>query len=147
MNNLSKFSDILDSLMFEHELNKTQLAKETGINATTIGRYLHAVYTPTVENLVKIANFFNCSTDFLLGREEENYSQTFYPCPPFAEQLKVLKEHFKCPWWDFYRKSQISSSRFYDWKSGKRSPTLDCVIMLADSFCCTVDFIIGRTKI
>ncbi len=147
MENLSKFSDILDSLMFEHELNITQLAKETSIDATTIGRYLHAVYTPTVENLVKIANFFNCSTDFLLGREEENYPQTFYPCPPFAEQLKVLKEHFKCPWWNFYKTSHISSSRFYEWKNGKRTPTLDCIIMLANGFGCTVDFIIGRTKI
>ncbi len=146
MDNLSKFSEMLDSFMFEQELNITKLSQKTGIDATTIGRYLHARYTPTVENLVKIANHFNCSTDYLLGRETENLSHTFYPCPPFCEQLKVLKEHFNCPWWHFYKTTHVSSSRFYEWKNGKRTPSLDCVIMLADGFDCSVDFIIGRTK-
>lgn len=147
MENLSKFSDVLDTLMFEQELSITKLAKEIGIDATTIGRYLHAQLTPTVETLVKLADFFQCTTDFLLGRESENYSSVFYTCPPFAEQLKVLKEHFQCPWWNFYKTAHISSSRFYEWKNGKRIPTLDCVIMLAEGFECTVDFIIGRTKL
>ncbi len=146
MDNLSKLSEMLDSLMFEHEINLTQLANEVGIDATTIGRYLHSRYTPTVANLVKLADYFQCTTDFLLGRESENYPTVFYSCPPFSEQLKVLKEHFNCPWWNFYKTAHISSSRFYEWKNGTRTPTLDCIIFLADGFGCTVDFIIGRTK-
>ncbi len=146
MDNLSKFSEMLDSLMFEHELNITKLSESTGIDETTIGRYLHARYTPTIANLLKIANYFNCSADYLLGRETENLSHTFYPCPPFSEQLKVLKEHFNCPWCHFYKTTRVSSSRFYEWKNGKRTPSLDCVILLADGFNCSVDFIIGRTK-
>jgi len=146
MDNLSKFSEVLDLLMFERELNITQLAEKVGIDATTIGRYLNAVYTPSVKNLVKIADFFQCTTDFLLGREPENHTTVFYPCPPFPEQLKILKEHFKCTWWHFYKTTQVSKSRFYEWKNGKHTPTLDCIIMLADGFGCTVDFIIGRTK-
>lgn len=146
MDNLSKLSEILDSLMFERELTLTQFAKEVGIEKATLSRYLHAVMTPSVENLVKLADFFNCTTDFLLGRENENYPTAFKPCPPFSEQLIVLKEHFKCPWWQFYKTAHISSSRFYEWKNGKRTPTLDCIIFLADGFDCPVDFIIGRTK-
>lgn len=147
MDNLSKFSKMLDSLMFEREITLAQLAKEIGIDATTIGRYLHSRYTPTVENLVQLADFFNCTTDYLLGRETENHPTVFHPCPPFAEQLIVLKKHFKCPWWNFYKTAHISSSRFYEWKNGKRTPTLDCIIFLADGFDCPVDFIIGRTKL
>ncbi len=147
MENLSKLSETLDSLMFEHELTLTQLAKEVGIEKATLSRYLHAVYTPSVANLVKLADYFHCTTDFLLGRENENYSTAFKPCPPFSEQLVVLKENFKCPWWHFYKKAHISSSRFYEWKNGTRTPSLDCIIFLADGFDCTVDFIIGRTKI
>ncbi len=147
MDNLSKFSDMLDSLMFERALNATQFAKEVGIAATTIRNYLRARFTPTVENLVKLADFFLCTTDYLLGRETENYQSTFKPCPPFSEQLKILKEHFNCPWWSFYKTAHVSSSRFYEWKNGKRTPTLDCVIMLADGFECTVDFIIGRAEL
>ena len=147
MDNLSKFSEVLDSLMFERELNATQLATAIGIDPTNIMRYLRCVRTPSVENLVKLADYFGCTTDFLLGREPENYPTTFYPLPPFSEQLKVLKEHFNCPWWQIYKTAHITSSRFYEWKNGTHAPTLDCVVMLADGFGCTVDFIIGRTKL
>ncbi len=138
---------MLDSLMFERELTLTQLANEVGIQKAILSRYMHSVMTPSVVNLVKLADYFQCTTDYLLGRENENYPTTFYPCPPFSEQLKVLKEHFNCPWWNFYKTAHISSSRFYEWKNGTRTPTLDCIIFLAEGFGCTVDFIIGRTKL
>ena len=147
MDNLSKLSETLDSLMFECDLTLTQLANEVGIHKAYLSRYLHCVMTPSVENLVKLADYFQCTTDFLLGRALENHPTAFHPCPPFSEQLKVLKEHFKCPWWNFYKTAHISSSRFYEWKNGTRTPTLDCIVFLADGFGCTVDFIIGRTKI
>ena len=147
MDNLSKFSEVLDSLMFERELNATQLATAIGIDPTNIMRYLRCVRTPSVENLVKLADYFGCTTDFLLGREPENYPTTFYPLPPFSEQLKVLKEHFNCPWWQIYKTAHITSYRFYEWKNGTFSPKLDNIILLADGFGCTVDFVIGRTKL
>ena len=146
MDDLSKFSEVLDSLMFERELNATQLAMAVGTDPTNIMRYLRCTRTPSVETLVKLADYFGCTTDYLLGRESENYPTTFYPLPPFSEQLKVLKEHFKCPWWQIYKTAHITSSRFYEWKNGTFSPKLVNIILLADGFGCTVDFIIGRTK-
>ena len=146
MNNLSKFAERLDSLMFEKELNATKLAKIIDVKTPTITRYLHAERTPSVESLVKLANYFHCSCDFLLGRTNEDYHTTFYSCPLFSEQLKVLKNHFNCTWMEFYNKARISSSRFYEWKNGKRAPSLDCIILLAEGFECSVDFILGRTK-
>ena len=41
MDNLSKFSEQLDSLMFERELTPFQLARIIGVDATCIARYLH----------------------------------------------------------------------------------------------------------
>ncbi len=146
MDNLSKFPEQLDQLMFERELTPFQLAQAVGVDATCIARYLRRERKPSVEMLVALANFFNCTADFLLGREQENYPTTFYPCPPFSEQLVVLKKHFDCPWWHFYKKAHITPSRLFDWKNGSHVPTLDCVIMLANGFDCTVDFIIGRTR-
>lgn len=146
MDNLSKFPEQLDLLMFERELTPMQLAQSVGVDATCIARYLHGQRKPSVDMLVQLADFFQCTTDFLLGREDENYRTTFYPCPPFAEQIYVLKEHFGCPWWHFYTKAKVAASRIYDWKNGSHVPTIDAVINMANGFDCTVDFIIGRTR-
>ena len=143
---LSIFAERLDELMFDNNVTSQQLAKAVGLQIPTITRYLRAERTPSVESLVKLADYFHCSCEFLLGRIDEDYPTAFYPCPPFTEQLKVLKNHLKCPWMELYNKSNISSSRFYEWKNGKRLPSLDCIVMLADGFDCSVDFIIGRTK-
>ena len=80
MDNLSKFAETLDSLMFEQKITATQLAAAIGLDLATISRALHAQYTPSVNTLLKLADFFNCTTDYLLGREPENYPSAFLPC-------------------------------------------------------------------
>lgn len=146
MYNLSNFVERLDTLMFDKRITAIKLSNDIGIASATVTRYLQGKFSPSVETLMKIADYFNCSCDYLLGRTDDDSTATFYPCPPFTEQLKVLKEHFKCPWMYFYTSTNITASRFYDWKNGKSVPSVDCVIMLADGFNCSVDFILGRTK-
>lgn len=146
MVNLSEFAEILESLMLEKELNASKLSKEVGINVSSISRYLRSERAPTVENIVKLADFFECSVEFLLGRETTQYKRSYFARPPFAEQLKVVKERYNCTWQYFYQTENISASRFYEWKNGKHSPSLDCVVTLADRFECTVDFILGRVR-
>ncbi len=146
MDNLSKFAETLDSLMFEQKITATQLAAAIDLDLATISRALRAQFTPSVNTLLKLADYFNCTTDYLLGREPENYVTIFQPCPPFSEQLIRLKKRFDCPWCHFYKIAHISASRFYEWKSGSREPTLNGIIALADGFDVTVDYILGRTK-
>ena len=47
----------------------TTLAKKLGIQATDVSSYERGVKLPTVEKLIKIADFFDVSVDKLLGRE------------------------------------------------------------------------------
>lgn len=146
MNNLSKFAERLEMLMFERGLNATTLSLEVGINHASISSYLNKESLPTYENLIKLADFFNCTSDFLLGLENDNSSTIFYSCPLFSEQLKVLKKEFACPWCHIYETAKVSSSRFYEWKNGKHNPTVEAIIKIAKAYHRSVDFIIGRAK-
>ncbi|MDE7265326.1 MAG: helix-turn-helix domain-containing protein [Clostridia bacterium] len=69
---MSEFSERLGELMSERNLNRETFAEKSGVNKTCITHYLQGKSLPTVETLVKIADYFQRSTDFLLGREEEN---------------------------------------------------------------------------
>lgn len=146
MNYLSSFVERLDTLMFEHNITAIKLSSDIGIASTTVTRYLQEKRAPSVETLVKIADYFNCSCDYLLGLVDEDITATYYPSPSFTEQLKFLKEHFKCSWRYFYTSTDISDSSFYNWKNGTSMPSVDCIVILAKGFNCSVDFIIGRTK-
>lgn len=148
MINLSKFAETLETLIFEHnnkeKLDGKTLANHLGVAPPTITRYLNAKRAPTVKNLVMLADYFNCTTDFLLGRENENYAKSFKACPPFSQQFVKLLDHYGYNCLTFSNEANIHQSRVYDWKNGKKIPTIDSIIKIAEFFDCTVDFVLGR---
>ena len=148
MINLSKFAETLDNLIFEHnnkeKLDGKTLASHLGVAAPTITRYLTAKRAPTINNLVLLADYFNCTTDFLLGRENENYVKNFKSCPQFSEHFKNLLTHYGYNCLTFAKATNIHQSRVYDWKNGKKVPNIDSVIKIAEFFDCSVDYVLGR---
>lgn len=144
MVNLSKFSESLAELMQERNLSVKELAKAVGVKSSNLYYYLRAERLPSVESIVALANYFACSTDFLLGLTEENVTETYRPCPPFSQQLEFLIEYFGVSTYKVYTQTNVSKARFFDWKRGKYMPSLDNIIKLAEVFDCSVDFVLGR---
>lgn len=147
MDFLSKFAESLKSLTLENNLTATTLSEKIDINLNSISSFLRGDSLPSLESLIKLADFFNCTTDYVLGLENENSSTVFYKCPPFTEQLKVVKARIGKPWCKFYEETEVSSARFYEWKNGKHQPSVENIIKLAIGLNVSVDFMIGRSII
>ncbi len=60
---------ILYNLRISRALTLTELANRTGISITSLSAYERGYYSPTLENLCNLANFFHVSLDVLVGRE------------------------------------------------------------------------------
>lgn len=54
-------------------LSRTALAEKVGTNEANLGQYERGKRTPPIDIICKLADVFNVSTDFLLGRSDENY--------------------------------------------------------------------------
>ena len=67
MDILSKLSERLKELMDEAEINTQSLSKEIAVDQSAIARVLRAARMPSLKTLVAFADFFHCSTDYLLG--------------------------------------------------------------------------------
>lgn len=143
---MSKLSETLEELLAERNLEKKQLAKAIGISASRVTDYMLNDKLPTVENAVKLADYFHCSIDFLLGREYEAKNKNFDAPVPFAERIVFLRNYFKYTHKQIYNGTSIQKSSYFDWINGKRQPSLDNIIKLADLFGCSVDFVLGREK-
>ena len=141
---MSKFSDTLSYLVFEQNADAKSFAEKIGVNATCITRYLREDRFPSVENLVLLADYFQCPTDYLLGLEEENNVAGFKKCPQFPQQFDFLLKHFIYTCYKLSKELKIHQSTLYAWKNGKRVPTVENIIKLAEFFDCRVDFILGR---
>lgn len=64
---MSIFSEKLNDLMQEKNIKQKQLASELNITQQSISRYVNSEREPDYETLVKIAKYFDVSTDYLLG--------------------------------------------------------------------------------
>lgn len=61
----------LKELRTAHGLRQIDFAKEMGILQSTLSSWENGRYEPDNEMLVKMANYFNVSVGYLLGREDE----------------------------------------------------------------------------
>lgn len=62
------FPEQLTFLLNHFKITKYRLEKQTGLSEKTVNRWHNGKTQPTIESLIRLANFFDCSVDFILGR-------------------------------------------------------------------------------
>ena len=68
---MRKFAERLKELRAERGLAIATLSKATGINGASICYWENGKYDIKSDQLIILASYFNCSTDFLLGLTDE----------------------------------------------------------------------------
>lgn len=65
---MSNFSSRLNELKKNNNISNQELADAVGISIRGLQFYLSGEKEPTLTKLIKIADFFNVSIDYLTGR-------------------------------------------------------------------------------
>lgn len=138
-----KISERLTELMEIKGLNNAELASKINVSASTVGRWKNGKGYLLYSNCLKLANYFNCSLDFLVGRSETLIDFTPKPCPPFYPYLHDLLKKLDIPRTLVHMETSIKSSHFVDWKNGS-DPNVFSLIELADYLDITIDCLVGR---
>lgn len=141
---LSKFVENLNDLLFDAGITRKQLSENTGIDKASITRYFQGNCIPNLNSIIKLAEFFNCSIDFLIGKTEEKPDLKFLPCPPFSTRLALYLSKYNGTPYALCKELHLPDNRFYGWLSGTNFPTIENVEKLADHFKCTIDQFLGR---
>ena len=72
------FSDRLKKLRDENNVSQFDLSNYLGISQQALSKWENEKTEPDNESLVKIANYFNVSTDYLLGNSESKQIEKPY---------------------------------------------------------------------
>ena len=74
MSDIVKFGERLSEQMFYKQATPDSLAERLGLNKYDIYHWQkgNGKFMPKVEALVTLADYFECSIEFLIGLEEEN---------------------------------------------------------------------------
>lgn len=67
---MNKFAERLKELRLEKHLTQTELAKETGLSQTGIGKWEANQRTPSIDVIIVLCKYFNVSSDYIIGLED-----------------------------------------------------------------------------
>lgn len=143
---LKIFAERLTELIFDSKMTARDVAKDVGIGKTTIYEYLSGNKMPTLGNLIKLADYFNCSTDYLLGLEEESIDKTFLQRKPFPERFRAMLDYFDISRYRLEKMTGIAESVLYYWAKGQKTPTVESLVTVCEQLGCRLDFFLGRSN-
>ncbi len=64
------FAQSFQRILEEKGLSRYRLSKESGIAINRIDDWYHGKFSPSLDKAIELAKFFNCTVDYLLGREK-----------------------------------------------------------------------------
>lgn len=144
METLSDFSDNLAELINEHKLSVEQFAEIVGITYSEIYRYLRKEYIPKLSNVIKIADAFGYSVDYLLGFIPFPENVVYKITPEFSVRFRQLLTEKNITRYMINKNTGIPINRLDDWYNGKFTPSIDKAVKLAKYFNCSIDYLLGR---
>ena len=136
-----KTGESLKELMQESNLSADALSKKLGVSASIVARWVRENKPVKSLNLLKLAEFFDCSADYICGRTNNKGkyipSQSTFP----NKLIELLKNSDKTKD-KVFTDMGFNRHIIYDWQKGF-APLSSNLILLADYFGCTIDFLLG----
>ena len=88
---MKKFGNVLKELRNEKHLTGEELGKALSVTKVAISNWENGNRTPDTDMLKKIANYFDVSLDYLLGRTDERNLNT--DKPQLNENITTISAH------------------------------------------------------
>ena len=129
------------------EVKVKDLAEIVGCWGTDICRWQQDERYPKISHLIKMADFFDVSVDWLFGRTEKTETAGNKPTDEmtFGQRLKSKRVECKLRQADLARNAQVGISSLYLWEYDKRETTAFFLLLLAEELNVSADWLLGRT--
>lgn len=154
----------LRELRGEKGITQKELARVLNVCPQTVGYYENSVNMPTPEMLIKIADYFDVTVDYLLGLEggcedlgkciSSDSKSTKTSCfqeedgigSTFSVRLKELRNERQLTQKRLSEILSLSKNTICEYEKGRAEPSLDCLLKLSDIFEVSVDYLIGKSS-
>lgn len=144
------FYTVFNKLVKDEKVSKNKLSNETGIVRKSITSYLNGNSIPRYDNLSKIADYFEISSDYLLGLEEFDGLTYKTKCANkeipfhFTQTLKNFMSEKGHSQYALAKILKIEQTTVSKWFKMKTMPDTDILVKLSQIYKCKVDELICR---
>ncbi len=126
--------------------SKDKKAEIIGINRSTFSNAFNYGIVPKTPSLIRIADYFNISVEFLIAITDDEYFDHSKSPKSFIERLEELRieRNIKTKY-ELSQKILIHRNNIAQWYKLNCLPLIDDLIIIAKHFNVSVDYLLGRT--
>ncbi len=139
------FRNSLSEIIEERNINIVELAKGISADPSTLHRWFNSASDIKLKTLVKLADYFECTIEYLCGKTHEYNRIEPIECKKFGIRIKEVMSDYNLIPYNFLNQVGITPSRYYYWLSGGE-PMLATLNDMAIYLGITIDKLIGRCK-
>lgn len=145
MSKLDTFIEILKELLEDNNLNIERFSVLINCNRNAIGLWLTGKYYPRVNSLIKIANTFECSIDYLFGLcDSPSIDLSEHPSD-FHTRFSELSAQSNLSDYRIAKLCGIGNSAIAKWRYLGQIPGTETLLELTEIFDCSLEYLIGRS--
>lgn len=145
MSKLDTFIETLKELLEDNNLNIERFSVQINCNRNAIGLWLTGKYYPRVNSLIKIADTFDCSIDYLFGLcDSPNVDLSENPSD-FLTRFSELSAESNLSDYRIAKLCGIGNSAIAKWRFLGQIPGTETLLELTEIFGCTLEYLIGRS--
>ena len=139
----NRFTELADELQ---EKSKSKRAKIIGISNTTYFNAYNYGIIPKTSSLIRIANYFDISIDYLIGNtDNERFEKSLQPVNFKERLIELQNEKGISTVYELSQRIHIHRNNIAQWNKLNCIPLIDDLIIIADFFDVSIDYLLGRT--
>ena len=140
-----KFQQRFRELITDYDYKRSDIVRLIPINQCTLSNALSYGIVPSTKTLIRVADFFNVSINFLLGKTEENDFIKAEKTATFISRFESLCLEKKVSHNKVANDCSFDKSNISRWFSKEYTPELEIVELLCDYFNVSPDYLLGRS--
>ena len=145
MEHSEEFKQRFLELISDLDCKKSEIPKLLNIDYNVFSKITEFGIIPKPVVLIRIADYFNISVEYLLGRTNNSYFVKAEAVTTFLERYQALKAEKNLTDYAITQKLHITTSYTTNWKNKKYIPSIINLIQLSEYFKVSIDYLLGRT--
>lgn len=132
----------INKLLMKNNMKQKELAKELGITDNTVSYFVNGSRVPNIQQIIKISQIFNVSTDYILGITKSCNKVKEH----FSTRLRELREEKGLNQGQLADALEISRGSISFYENGERTPDIEVFDLICDFFNVSYDYMLKGEK-
>ncbi len=137
---MNRFNELLDP----KNVKFSEIAKSLNVNLSIIYDWVNMRSMPNFDNLLKLADYFGVSVDYLMGRTDDDSEYHTKSLNKFSDQIKKVLKQKGVTKYRLFKDCDLSNSFKVRWFNKQVKPNANNLLKIANYLNVSMDELMGR---